>query len=480
LKQFYFFLSFFFFWSTVIGQTSDSAFDSKAFSVQSISKIEKNINSINDKIEKKTIKTLEKLQKQERKLKNKLAFKDSLAAKELFNIDYTYKAFSTKLKDATTTTKSLNEYIPQLDSLKTGLKFLDQAKSLQDKFPKEWASKITSVNQSIDGLQSKLQQANEVKSFIKERKQLLTEQLEKYGMTKELKNLNKEVYYYQQQLNEYKSMLKDPKKLETRAIAELRKLPAFTEFMKKNSQLAQLFRLPDNYGTAESLAGLQTRASVQNQMQTRFASTGVNPQQYLQQQMGAAQAELSKLKDKINKIGGGSSDMEMPDFKPNTQKTKSFLKRLEYGANVQSQKTNAFLPVTSDLALTAGYKLNDKSVIGIGASYKLGWGNGWKDIKLTNEGIGLRSFIDWKLKPIFGKIEGFWVSGGYEQNYQHAFTKMDQLKDVSAWQTSGLIGLTKKYKIGKKTNNLQVLWDFLSYQQIPRRQPILFRVGYVF
>ena len=484
MKQFYFFLSFFFFWSTVIGQTSDSAFDSKAFSVQSISKIEKNINSINDKIEKKTIKTLEKLQKQERKLKNKLAFKDSLAAKELFNIDYTYKAFSTKLKDATT--KSLNEYIPQLDSLKTGLKFLDQAKSLQDKFPKEWAGKITSANQSIDVLQSKLQQANEVRSFIKERKQLLTEQLEKYGMAKELKKFNKQVYYYQQQLTEYKSMLKDPKKLETSAITTLSKLPAFTEFMKKNSQLAQLFRLPDNYGTSESLAGLQTRASVQNQLQQRFGSSSFTPPSvgagggYLEQQMSQAQGELNKLKDRVNKLGGGSSDMEMPDFKPNTQKTKSFLKRIEYGANVQSQKTNAFLPVTSDLALTAGYKLNDKSVIGIGASYKLGWGNGWKDIRLTNEGIGLRSFIDWKLKPIFGKIEGFWVSGGYEQNYQHAFTKIDQLKDLDAWQTSGLIGLTRKYKIGKKTNNLQVLWDFLSYQQIPRRQPILFRVGYVF
>ncbi|MCW3110034.1 MAG: hypothetical protein JWQ09_4540, partial [Segetibacter sp.] len=127
-----------------------------------------------------------------------------------------------------------------------------------------------------------------------------------------------------------------------------------------------------------------------------------------------------------------------------------------------------------DLALTAGYKLNDKSVIGIGASYKLGWGSGWQHIKLTNEGIGLRSYIDMKLK---GSI---WISGGYEQNYQGAFTKIDQLKDVSAWQTSGLLGLTKKYKIGKKTNNLQLLWDFLSYQQEPKRQAILFRVGYVF
>ena len=416
---------------------------------------------------------LERVQKQEAKLKKRLALKDSLVGNQLFSIQDRYSSLAEKIKHPSAV-KGLNEYMPKLDSLKTGLQFLDQAKSLQDKFPKEWVGKISSANKSIEGLQSKLRQADEIKSFIKERKQLLKEQFEKYGMTKELKKLNREIYYYQQQINEYKSMLKDPKKLQERAIAELRKLPAFTEFMKKNSQLAQLFRLPDNYGTPESLAGLQTRASVQGLLQARFASSGANPQQYLQQQMGQAQGELNKLKDKINKAGGGSSDIEMPDFKPNSQKTKSFLTRIEYSANVQSQKTNVFLPVTSDIALTAGYKLNDKSVIGVGMSGKIGWGSGWQHIKLTYEGIGLRSYVDMKIK---GSI---WISGGYEQNYQQAFTKIDQLKNLNAWQTSGLIGLSKKYKIGKKTNNLQLLWDFLSYQQVPRRQPILFRIGYVF
>ena len=79
------------------------------------------------------------------------------------------------------------------------------------------------------------------------------------------------------------------------------------------------------------------------------------------------------------------------------------------------------------------------------------------------------------------KLKGsFWISGGYGQNYQKAFAGIEQLKKLDAWQTSGLIGLSKKYKIGKKTNNLQLLWGFMSYQQVPRRQPILFRIGYVF
>jgi hypothetical protein len=76
----------------------------------------------------------------------------------------------------------------------------------------------------------------------------------------------------------------------------------------------------------------------------------------------------------------------------------------------------------------------------------------------------LRSYLDIKIK---GSI---WISGGYEENYQHEFTKIDQLKDVNAWQKSGLIGLTKKYNIGKKKGNLQLLWDFLSYSQCQEHQ----------
>ena len=167
----------------------------------------------------------------------------------------------------------------------------------------------------------------------------------------------------------------------------------------------------------------------------------------------------------------------MPDFRPNNEKTKSFLKRLEYGTNIQTQRSNNLFPITSDLGLSIGYKVTDKSMIGIGASYKLGWGHGWNNIRLTQEGVGLRSYIDWKLKG------SFWMSGGYEMNYRSAFNSVVQLKYLNAWQQSGLIGLSKvisvKTKFFKKTK-LQLLWDFLSYQQLPKTQPIVFRIGYTF
>jgi hypothetical protein len=39
--------------------------------------------------------------------------------------------------------------------------------------------------------------------------------------------------------------------------------------------------------------------------------------------------------------------------------------------------------------------------------------------------------------------------------------------------------ISMKTKLFKKTR-LQLFWDFMSYRQVPRAQPVIFRVGYTF
>jgi hypothetical protein len=434
-----------------------------------LSAITRKYQSIDKKLKNYSARSLKKLQKKEAKIKKILEGKDSLAAKELFSqTQNKYNKLLSMVKNSTgKISKSLNNYIPGLDTLQTAFKFLDKGGAS--------IPGINGVSNEINQLQSQLQSAADIKQFIKERKELLKAQLDKYGLGKQLTAFNKQAYYYQQQVSEYKAMINDPEKLEQKALGLLRNTQSFKDFMSKNSFLYQLFPMPDGYGTAQALQGLQTRTSVQQQLSQRLGSSGgINPQQYLTQQVQQAQNELNALKDKVNKLGSGNSDLAIADFKPNTQKTKSFWKRVEYGLNIQSQKTNSLLPVTSDIALTLGYKLNDKSTIGVGAGYKLGWGKNLSNIKLTSQGVSLRSYLDIKLKG------SLWISGGYEENYQHEFAKIDQLKDMNAWQKSGLIGVTKKYKVGKKNGNLQLLWDFLSYSQVPQTQPLKFRVGYIF
>jgi hypothetical protein len=434
-------------------------------------------DDVSEKLDKKSEKALVALQKQENKIRRKLSRLDSSKAKQVFG-DAGSKY--TELKQKLENPSSFTQYIPYLDTLKTSFKFLENSKALLGK-AKDIDKSFSGASDKLKGVESSLTKAEDIKAFIKQRRGYLKEQLQNLPFTKELKKLNKQAYYYSAQLNEYKAALKDQKKLERKALELLAKSRQFQNFMRKNSQLASLFRLPDvdNPASAASLAGLQTRASVNSMIQDRIG-TGADAQAMFRQNVQGAQSQLASLKEQVSKyssgnIGNTSSDIEQPDFKPNNEKTKSFLERLEYGGNVQSQRARQLFPVTSDIALSLGYKLNDKSLIGVGASYKLGLGKGWNDIKLSNEGIGIRSFIDWKLK---GSI---YLSGGYEQNYRTAFYSLAQLNGLSGWQSSGLIGLSKKYSISKKLKgNVQLLWDFLSYQQRPQTQAVLFRVGYSF
>jgi hypothetical protein len=429
------------------------------------------------------------MERQEKKLHRKALKADSgYVVHE--NIDSVYSAFRSKLSsDGNSSVVSgqspvvnLNEYNSYIDTLSTSLAFLQKYKGLEDK--------VKSPAAALDQLKSKLNETDKIKQFIAQRKQQVKEQLSKYTkIPPALKNryatIQKTAYYYSAQVKEYKDILKDPKKIEEKALSVLNQMPFFQQFMKENSQLASLFGLPGNYGTAASLAGLQTRASVQGMIQQRIAAGGPNAMAQVQQNLQNAQAQLTQLKDKLLKssgLQGSAGEMDMPDFKPNSQKTKPILKRLSYGFNVQFSKSNSLVPSTSDIAGTIGYRANDNLEAGIGLSYKAGLGT-LQHIQLSSQGMGLRSYMDWKA-PFGSKVKmlgNLYLTGGYEMNYNSAFKNIEQLKDYNAWQTSALLGLSKKYQVSKKLKgNMQLLYDFLAYSHVPVSQPVIFRVGYNF
>lgn len=436
-------------------------------------RIDKEANSFEQKLNRQTEKYLTKLERQEQKLKRKLWKQDSVKAKEVFgDVKGRYDQLRNTLHHKEQQINS-SVYNGHLDSLTTAMQFLQNNPLLKE--GNAFTQKVAANIKSISNLKSSLNQTESIRKQITERQQQLKAQLQNTGLVKEFRKYRKEVYYYQQQVREYKEALNDPKKLGAKLLTAAQKIPAFQEFFRKNSQLASMFRLPGN-GTdpanMQSFAGLQTRADVQNIIQQRIG-TGPNAQQYMQGQMQSAQAEMQKLKNKVNQWGGNGTDEEMPDFKTNSQKTKSFLKRIEWGTNMQTSKGNLYFPVTSDIGLSAGFKLNDKSIIGIGASYKIGFGQNWENIRITNQGAGMRTFIDWKLKG------SFWISGGAEMNYRSEFRRNEVLKNMNAWQQSALLGISKKYSIGKKwKGNAQILYDFLWKEQKPRTQAVVFRLGY--
>lgn len=462
--------------------TSEAQTDSALQTLQQlptkyINQVDNKIDQYSNRITNKTEKTLTKLSRWENKIKTLLEKASPETVQKLFgNNQLTFAALLEKYKQGKAAADNYHaQYDSYRDKLNTSINYLIAQK---DKLDNKYIQPAVAVKEKVKKLDEQVENIEAVEQYIKERKKQLLEQSMQYlGKSKYLTKINKEAYYYVETIRNYKQLFSDKKRAEETALKILNKIPAFNEFFKKNSLLSSMFSMSGNSGAGiSSFAGLQSRASVSNMIQTGVASSGPNAIQAVQQKIQQAQSELGKLKDKVNQYGGGGSDSEIPDFKPNSQKSKTLFQRLDYSTNIQFAKPNGYLPTSGDFAFNIGYKINDKSVVGIGASYKAGFGN-IERIKISHMGIGLRSFLDWKLK------KQLFVSGGYEQNYLSQFKSITQLKNNSAWQASGLIGLNKKMNIKTKWfkgTNVQVLYDFLYNQHLPQSQPLLFRIGYSF
>ncbi len=432
--------------------------------------INKKSEQFQQRLEKSTAKYLKKLYRQELKLQRKLAKKDSTVAQEIFgNVKQRYADLQNPSDSARRMFPS--GYNGSLDSMQTAFKFLEANKVLSQS--PDMQAKVQSALKDYGNVQGKLNQTEFIQNQLRERQQLLRNKLQSFGLGKDFKKYQEQVYYYRAQMAEYKTILENPAKLEAKLMQAVNKIPAFSKFFNKHSQLASLFRLPGNDDVAmNGLEGLQTRGMIMQELEQRLG-TGPNAQNYMSQSIASAQSGLDKAKKKLNDLGSAGSDMDMPNFKPNDQKTKGLFDRLELGTNLQSARGNSFLPVTTDVGLSLGYKFSPKIIGGIGASYKVGWGKDIRHVSISHEGVGLRSFYEMKMKG------AFWLSAGGELNYRSRFNNIDELKDYTAWQQSALAGVSKRYKISKKVKgNMQLMYDFLHYRNVPRTQPVVFRVGY--
>lgn len=440
-------------------------------------------NKVNDKADRfsqrtarYTAKALNELIRQEERIRKKLQKTDSAMASRLFTASSdSLKAFISNIQQRTGKLDHVSpkNYSSYLDSLNTSLAFMKHLNNVSGNI-----RDIEMINTSIEkvrGLNEKVEQLRHIQDYVKERQRLLYQQLSGNGLfNKELGRINKEVHYYCQAINDYKQMLSNPARLESFVVRQLQKIPQFREFFGSNSQLSSLFAAPPagNAANVNIIGGLQTRFAVQQSIASRGYAANVNINSIVVDQAGFAKMQLDKLKDKIKSLGG-LGEKEIPDFKGNTQKTKSLWKRMEFGGNLQFAKSTYLIPTTADLAVSVGYKLNDKSSIGAGLAYKAGFSiRAFNDMKFSHQGIGLRSYIDWKLK---GK---FYVQGGFEHNYR-AQPGIPLTADVHAWQQSALLGVSRKYHISKKMNgNMQLLYDFLYKKHLLYSQPLLFRIGY--
>lgn len=454
-----------------------------------LQKVQRRIAYANNQLVQLSQANLTAMAQREVRMRRRLTAIDSAGAQQLFaGSAQRYSALAQKIRQDTGTRQQefSGVYPACLDSLQGSVKFLQEHPSLAGSAGSGTA--LQGAGTQLQTLQAKMGDADEIKAYLQQRKQLIGQYLAQHNwatgsMAKLYGGMNQQVYYYAQQLRQYKESWTNPDQLTQKALAALNRLPAFQTFMKENSMLGGLFHLPGNYSAPQAISGLQTKTQVAAVVQEQSGTgnvagaAGAASSHALQSNLQNAQSQLDGYKNKLSSLGAGNGDMDMPSFKPNDQKTKTFWKRLEYGVNFQTTHTNYYFPMVTDFGASLGYKLGHNNVIGVGASYRLGWGNGIQHIAFSNQGVGLRSFLQVAIKGSFS------ATGGFEYNYTTPFPAFQNLRMLQDWTKSGLIGVSKivslNNRVFKKTS-VSLLWDFLSYQQVPQTQPFLFRVGYTF
>jgi len=436
------------------------------------------IGSLEKNLDENGRKALAKYARAEDKLRRKLTRLDPSSLTELdkFGNSAPRTLLAQLSKNSKATTAVV--YLSKVDSLNMALKFL-KTKDFMRGFS---TSKIASMQGSLEGISDKMNSLQGYGEQLTDRLKFFEARLTGLGKLKEIKKLQDQLYRYKSMVREYKDALSEPEKHLDLFIQTAAVIPGFRTMFNRYSQLAGMFDLTslESGAAAEGKPGLQTKAMVTAAIQERMGQPqqGGRKTEYAPPGVQDAQAVIGQWKDKLLKGGySGSDDAAMNAFRPTTAKRKTILQHFELGTTFQTQRADYYFPVITDIGLTVGYKLSERSVLGIGGAFKMGWGKNWQHIQLSGQGFNVKGFVDWRLKG------GIFLTGGYERNYLSEVKELRSIAKMSDWQESGLLGLKKTMTMKSgmiKKASIGLLWDFLSYYQVPRMQPFVFRFGYGF
>lgn len=425
---------------------------------------------VQHRLDKGTEKMLKRMEKLEIQLQNKLQKADPSSAEELFGpASGKVSNLKSKLLAVADQTGMHTGYSDNYtDTLQSSLQFL-QAANLSGVLG---GSQLNAVSNSVCTVKDKLQLTRALQSELYQRKQELNAALMNVvGCKSLLTKVNKEIGYYRQYLDDCKAIFNDPAKAERKTMQLLREYGPFQDFIKKSSVLAGLFNINMDEDPQQALQNLQSRTYIDNRIQQ---SIGADPaaQQAFSNQMEQSISLIDQVK---NKLPASGSVADLDEQRLNPLHTKTFWQRLQYGANVQSQRSYSLMPVMTDFAFQVIYRFNPKLDAGIGLAYKMGWGNSLSHLTLSHEGIGMRAVSNYKIK---GR---FLATAGLEYNHFSRFENINALKNWNGWTRSTLTGIKIMLREnGRPKASMIILYDFEARRTVPASSAFKIRYEYTF
>ena len=286
-------------------------------------------------------------------------------------------------------------------------------------------------------------------------------------------SIAKEVLYAKGRMKAWEALADNPSAAEAKALELLQGTPGFEEKISATVNGSGMGGM-NGATTSEDLEkmGYQTRRQMAAQLQQRFGSSLGAVQGQMGSQVnawqGKAQGAIAQVKDTKNSVQSAKDGLKS-GFKPNPMRSLPFWQRIEKSYSVQTARASAdgTKPAMLEIGGMAGYRQTATLSAGVGIALNTGLGQDWSHIRFSFQGLGLRSYVQWKGLPY-----GFGLYGGYERTYKgYAFTgtntsnpgtelTSENVHNTAVYSDAVVVGLTKSYKINAKWNGaIQLLYD---------------------
>lgn len=171
-------------------------------------KLNSKASRLDDQLTRQTGKYLERMSRKERILQEKLSKTDSNAAKQLFaGSQDKYRQLENQLKATQNgnTGSFQGEYLANIDSVKTSLNFLQQNQSFLGSSSKTQA--LLNTSQQFNQLQGKLHQVDQIREYVRQRrealKNALINRMQTLGLKKYMDAYTQQVYSFSEDIRSY-------------------------------------------------------------------------------------------------------------------------------------------------------------------------------------------------------------------------------------------------------------------------------------
>ena len=362
-------------------------------------------------------------------------------------------AVSEKLVGKTEKLKGAASQIGNLDQLTNQLR--------QEKISPEFTNSLHEKLSELKGTIHEKEQLSQVKSQAETWKSTFNKEYEQLGQSISIDKLNLgqqqwqeytgKVQAYQEQVNNAPDVLEQKARDLEAVKAFENKKAAFSPYQEQMSQLGK-----EGYAKEQAVQKAKTMAK------DHFAGQ--------QEKLLAAQSKLTKLKQKMGKLGslnGGKLKKE------NEMKGKTLGERLVLGGNFQVHPGDL---VSLDISPVVGYRWTKMLRIGLGGTYRTTFDEKEKFL-LSNEKavFGYRGYAEHDV------YKGFYAHGEYERLRGTPQSAKNTLPDQrgDAWRNGALLGLGKTYQIRNRIKgNVMVLYNFLYDEHSHYNRPWNLRFGF--